>query len=197
MANNAATKVIVATPISGTGSVFRAPIGTALPTTEAAAKNAAFVNVGYISSDGVSRTIGQDTSEIVAAGGDIVRIVKSKHKVTYKFKMLETNAESLRTYHGTGQVTITVGTPTTSTKTTALVKSGFTQRDEWILDTVDGTFIRREVIPIAEVSALGDVKVLTDGSGAGALEYEVELTAYPDSAGVKAYVYTDDGVFIP
>lgn len=40
--------------VGANGSVLLAPVGTAMPTTIAAAWNAAFVDVGYISEDGVT-----------------------------------------------------------------------------------------------------------------------------------------------
>lgn len=197
MANNNAANVVVGMPVQGTGAAFRAPIGTPLPTNEATAKNAAFHNVGYIGSDGVTRTIGSDKSEILAAGGDVVRVIEGKHKVTYKFVMIETNPESLAAYYGTANVTITPGGPAAGTKSAVQIKAGVIVRDAWIFEIVDGARVGREVVPNGEITGRGDTKIVTNGSGDGVFMYDIEITAYADTSGVKAYEYWDDHVFIP
>lgn len=197
MANNTADNVILGSPVTGTGALFRAPVGTALPTEEDTAKNVAFKNLGFISADGVKRNIGQDSSEILAAGGTVVRVIQSKHKVTYKFTLLETNVESLKVFHGDDNVTATAGSPTDGARLAVEVVAGVVQRDSWIIETIDGDWMVREVIPNAEVTARGETTVVTNGSGDGVRQYDIELTAYEDSAGVKAYVYHDNGILVP
>ena len=52
--------------IARTGAVYVAPVGTALPTTTAAALNAAFEDCGYVSEDGVTFTPSETVTKIRA-----------------------------------------------------------------------------------------------------------------------------------
>ena len=54
------------------GAVSRAPLGTALPTTAAAALNEAFKNLGYISDAGMVNSGAISNTAIKAWGGDTV-----------------------------------------------------------------------------------------------------------------------------
>ncbi len=172
MAANTAANVLV----GATGHVYGAPTGTTLPTTEVAALDGAFVNQGYISDAGVVQGIAENITDIAAWGGDIVRSIATQHKLTFTFTMIETNAESLETFYG----------PQTTPLTTTEIKAQSRTRQSWVIDVVDGTIgYLRLVIPDGEVLEVGDVTYATES----AISYEVTLTAYADTSGVKAYKY--------
>ena len=57
-----------------TGAVHWAPKGTTIPTSVSEALDAAFVDLGYLSEDGVA--INQDNTSIKAWGGDDVIVIK-------------------------------------------------------------------------------------------------------------------------
>ena len=59
MANNVAN-VVAGKPLAA-GGVWIAPLGTALPTDETTALNAAFKSAGYIGEDGLTETIERAT----------------------------------------------------------------------------------------------------------------------------------------
>jgi hypothetical protein len=166
-----------------TGAVYHAATGTALPTTAVVALNVAFADVGYISDDGITQEIGTDSKEIVAWGGDTVRKVQTSHDLTYKFTMIEANPESKLVYYG--NYTAGTGASTVQIKSTQL------PRQCWVLSVVDSPAVIRVVIPDGQVTDRGEVTYKTDE----AVGYEVTITCYPDTSGVKAYEYTDaDGV---
>lgn len=175
MANNTAANVLV----GATGHVYGAPAATALPTTEIAALNGAFVNLGYISDAGVVQHIGGNTTPIKAWGGDIIRKIRTEHDLTYAFTMIETNPTSLAAYYGAQS------DPAVAIQ----IKANNNVRQEWVIDVVDGTngYIRI-VIPDGEVLDTGDVTYSTNG----VVEYPIVISAYADSSGVKAYKYVHD-----
>ena len=161
---------------AATGGVFRAPIGTTLPTDTASALDAAFLarNIGFISDAGVIQTIGNDTTDIRAwQGNTVVRTLVNNTKVTYRLEMLETASVSLETYYGnfTGSAFEVTG------------EAGL--RQSWVIQSEDEGNIIRIVIPDGQVTERGD----TNYSSTDALRYPVTITAYPDSSGVSAYGY--------
>lgn len=160
-----------------TGAVYYAATSTTLPTSAAAALAGAFDDVGYISEDGITQTMNIDTNDIQAwQNGDVVRKIQTSHDLTYTFTMLEMSAETVELFYGdyTAGVTEITGD----------------QLGNWafVLDVVDGDNDIRIVIPDGQVTDRGDVVY----SGTDPIGYEVTITCYPDSDGVKAYHYADD-----
>lgn len=174
MAANTSANVLV----GATGHIYGAPTGTTLPTAEVQGINAAFVNLGYISDAGVVQSISRDTTSIKAWGGDEVRKIATSHELSYNFTMLETNSASLETYYG----------DQTDPAAVTQIKSQSGLRQAWVIDVVDGTNLIRIVIPDGEVLEVGDVTYATEE----AIGYEVTLSCYADTSGVKAYLYPHD-----
>ncbi len=187
---NDSTKVAVGKP-KATGGAFTAVAGTALPTTEAVALNAAFKLAGYISQEGLTQRIGVGTEEIVAWGGDTVRKLQTTQDVIFALTMLETNDVSQGVYYGTENVTVTARTLTAGEKLAIKINSNELPRQPWVFELKDGLRTGRIVLPVAQVTDRGEVTYVGDD----AVAYPVELTAYPDANGVKAFIYWDDGVF--
>lgn len=181
-AGNRAANVLVGKPLV-TGGLLVGPLGTTLPTSTATALDAAITAVGYVSEDGVTQTIDAGTQDIVAWGGDTVRTIQSDHKVSFQFKLLETNELSLRTYYGDANVTKNA----TTNEIAARLKAGDLPHKSWIIEVRDGERDVRVVIPDGQVTDRGDLTYVHND----AVMYDLTLTAYPDSSGVKAYVYSE------
>ena len=162
------------TLVAVTGGIFFAPTGTALPTSPSASKNAAFLEVGYVTDAGIVQSIGNTTKEIKAwQNADVVRRIQTDHSATFKFAMLETNANSLAAYYLSYAAGVTQ------------IKSGVMPRKSWILDVVDGTNLIRIVLPDAQITERGDVSYVNGD----AISYPVTIECYPDASSVKAYIY--------
>lgn len=165
-----ASKVEVAV----TGAVYLAPLGTTLPANSSVALDAAFKNVGYVSEDGITESPEEDNTEIRAwQNGDIVRRVQSSHEIQYQFMMLETNEVSLAAYYGNylaGDVKIT---------------GEQLPRQCMVIETIDDGKLRRRVAPVAQVVERGELSLTNDD----ATGYDITLTCYPDTDGVKVYLY--------
>lgn len=150
MANDQ-TKVGVAI----TGSVFRAPLATAAPTTQATALNVAFVDCGYIGEGGVTSTTpaSGDVTNIPAwQNGVTVRTIRTAPTdlPTWKFIALETNKTVVESYFGqTVTQTVTEGSLVVNTLTTRTHYS-------WVIDVVDGAELERTYIPDGLVIEVGD-----------------------------------------
>lgn len=93
------------------GAVFSAPIGTTAPTNATSALGEAFKDNGFVSSDGVTRSISKSTTSIKEWGNGTVLITEDEKTVTVKLKLIEyLNADVQGLVHGEGNVTGTSST---------------------------------------------------------------------------------------
>lgn len=163
------------------GAVYRAPKGTTLPTDATTALASAFVDMGYISEDGVVNSNSPNTEKIKAWGGQVVLIVSTEKPDTFKIKFLEAlNPNVLQTVYGSANVTSGTGTIAITANTKD--PGEFVYAIDMVLA---GGALKRIVIPCGAMSALGDI-VYKDNDAIG---YEVTLDAMPDSSGNNHYEY--------
>lgn len=167
MANNAQN-----VRVGATGVIYHAPLATALPTDVTTALNAAFVDVGYVTDDGLTGEPDESTADMRAWGGDLVRRVISEYGETYQFTMMETNANSIAAYFGNGSATAWEG------KQIEIRKS-------WCFHITDGVKIRRIVLPDAAVTDRGAITYATTE----AIAYPVTVSTFPNAAGVHSFHY--------
>ena len=163
-----------------TGSVLYAPTGTTLPTTAAASWNAAFLDVGYISEDGIEENFNDESKTIKAwQKGAVVRRMITGSEHTFKFKMIEQNLYGVDLFYKGSTVTGT-------TTATLPVKVPTTEKWAFGFDIVDGSYLMRIVVPTGEVTERGNVVYKNDEP----IGREITLTAYPNSSDITAYIYT-------
>lgn len=164
------------------GAVYRAPLGTTLPTSADATLGSAFKGMGYISADGLTNTNNASTSSIKAWGGDTVLVSQTDKTDTFQFTLLESlNTDVLGAIFGTNNVSGTLESGIT-------VDVNVEQQAEasWVIDMVlKGNIAKRIVIPDAAISALADV-VYKDDTAIG---FGVTISALPDSDGNTHYEY--------
>lgn len=163
------------------GAVYRAPKGTTLPTDATTALANAFVDMGYISEDGVVNSNSPSTEKIKAWGGQVVLIVSSEKPDTFKLTFLEAlNETVLKTVYGDGNVTTGTNTITVTANAAALTEHVYA------IDMVmTGGALKRIVIPAGMLSEIGDIVYKDDE----AIGYEVTLDCLPDSSGNNHYEY--------
>ena len=166
-----------------TGAVYRAPLGTTLPTDATTALSGAFAEMGYISDDGVTNSNTPSTTKIKAWGGQIVLIVTSEKPDTFKLKFIEAlNSNVLETVYGEDNVTVDAVNGTIAVKANAAALDDYVYVIE---EALKGGAKKRIVIPCGELSALGDI-VYKDDTAIG---YDVTLDALPNSSGDNHYEY--------
>lgn len=154
-----------------------------LPTDASTALAASLEDAGYVSEDGLVETIDASDDKVKAWGGDIVKIVRTEHSVSYQFTLIEAkNAAGLKLMFGESNVTISAGKIVVK-KTAEMIP-----RATFVFDMKDGDDDIRVLVADGQPSISGDVNY-TDGN---VISYQVTVEAFPDSAGVKSILMMDD-----
>lgn len=164
------------------GAIYRAPVGTTLPTDASTALGSAFKTFGYISEDGLTNSNSRDTATVKDwSGADILTLQNGKTD-TFKYKMMEVkNVEVLKDVYGDDNVTGDIATGLT-------IKANAKEltAHSYVIDTLlNGGYLKRIVIPNGKVTEIADlVYKKTEAMG-----YEVTITALPDSSENTHYEY--------
>lgn len=187
---NKSSNVLVAKPLS-TGGCLIGPVGTALPTDEKTALTAPIKAVGYLTDAGVTLKDGKSSTKIKAWGGDTARTVSTDHTVTVEFGFLEfLNGDVLKEVYGADNVTITPASATEGERAAIKITGADLPRRVFVFEVKDGDARVRIVLPNAQITDSSDLK-FDDGS---AVAPQVTVEAYADASGVKAYLYTNNGL---
>lgn len=175
------TEVTAGKPKVG-GHIYRAPLGTTLPTDTTTALANAFIDMGYVSDDGVTNTNTPETDVIHAWGGTPVLIIQTSKDDKFKIKFISAeNLEVQKMVYGSANVTGALATGVT-------VKANAKELEEYsyVIEMVmRGNVAHRVVIPSARPSDIGDI-VYKDNEVVG---YDVTLDCTADSAGNTHYSY--------
>jgi len=163
------------------GAIYRAPLGTALPTDATTQLPAAFLAMGYCSEDGVVNENSPESDSIKAWGGDTVLTYQESKEDTFQFTMIEAeNINVLKAVYGSTNVT------STSDAITVQATADEPEEAVWVIDMVyRGDKAKRIVIPDGKISEIGEISY-TDTDAVG---YEVTVSAMPDTNGVTHYEY--------
>lgn len=187
---NVSTNVSLGKPKVG-GSVYMAPIGTALPTNSYSELSADYVCCGYISEDGVTNSRSIDSEEKKAWGGDVVYSAQTGRADTWQMAFIEAKNEAvMKLFNGDENVT---GSLTSETGLVVTANNTVLSEHVYIIDMImraDTNFPngvpKRIVIPIGLVSATEDIVYKDDD----VVAYGVTITGTPDTAGNTHYEYT-------
>lgn len=184
-----ANATFVGSPVTGTGGIRRGAPGTTLPTDETTELDQALVKMGYAGEDGVTMTTDRTTEKIKAWGGASVRVVQTEFECTFTFALLETNEVSLQASYGDANVEFTPATSSAGNKTAVQVNAEPLGEQVYVFDMKDGDKRGRIVIPVGNVSEVGEVNFVHSDIS----KRELTIDALPDENGNNAYLYFDDG----
>lgn len=168
--------------VAVTGSVYVGSTELTTPTDSTTAPNVGFLELGYLSEDGITEATDVDSDEIVAwQNGTVVRRTITSQAKTFEFTMIETRQAVLEFVRPGSAITGSTGAYTQEVGAISSVRKAL------IFDILDGTTHLRKVVPNCEITDFGDIEY-ANGEPIG---YPVTVTAYPDDSDVVYYEYTD------
>lgn len=165
------------------GAIFRAPLGTALPTDANTALDEAFLELGFVSEDGVTNNNTPETEDVYAWGGTAVMKSVTEKPDEWTLTLIESlNPNVLKTVYGDANVTVTEDGKSITVKATA----GEVESAVYVLDMIlKGGALKRVVIPVGTLGEIGEV-VYKDDEPIG---YEITIAALDDGSGTTHYEY--------
>lgn len=178
---NAVANVSTTKGVSG-GYFFSAPSTATVPTDIDTALPSDFVNLGFISEDGVTESIETDAENMVDMNGDTVYTASSSRTETITATLIEVKESALKEIYGQSMVT--------ATNDLITVKHGAHDDPSriYVLELVlrDGRRWR-QVVPAGQVTEVGEL-ALASGELAGR---EITITCNVDANGVSVYDYIE------
>lgn len=174
------------------GGIWRAPLGTTLPTDTTTALTSPYVSLGYVGDDGLTRNEARPNTKTFAWGGQLVASLQQSYSVTFTFKLLQPlDADVLKAVHSDGNVTVTAATSTVGTLTSTQLNPTLNKNATWAFESFYQLNTLRQTAPIARITQIGPYKWTHKEIAV----YDVTLECFPDANGNFLYEITDDGVF--
>lgn len=136
-----------------TGRLFAGPVGTAFPADVATTLNAAFVDLGLATTDGLAIGTSTDITDINAwQTFSPVRRVVTGRTTDFKFTLMQTNGATLKLAFGGGTIT-TAGSSRLYTPPAA----GVLDERAFVFEVTDGTVIDRFMLTRGIATLDGDI----------------------------------------
>lgn len=181
MANNTAN--VTAGKPKESGGVYRAPLGSTLPTNASAALDAAFQGLGFVTDAGMTQRYNYQSTEIKDWGGATILTTEEGLTDTYQFVLAEAlNVEVLKTFFGDDNVEGTLATGITVKGNSKSIPAAC-----YVFElAISGGGYRRIVLPNAKPSTRADVQYV----GNNVVGYGITLTCMPGAQGDTHYEYT-------
>lgn len=177
-------KAVLVAKILPTGGVYTADTTVKQPTNATAPLDEAYDALGFIGTEGITRTIGRTTKNVMAASGVMVKTHTTEQLMTYHLTIMESNRAGLSAVFGPENVTIT---DDGGLRVAYNIKE--MPRKSFVFELSEGVNSLREVIPDGQVTQVADTVMGADSE----IAYKITITTFDDAAGNKAYSYISFG----
>lgn len=179
------------------GSILRAPLGTALPTTSYAVLDGAagkFKDLGFANDNGLKQKEERTSTDVFVWGGDLAGTLQEKYSRTMSFTLMQfMNTEVLATAFGINNVSVIPADDENGKEIAIKLNPTLLDTVSWVFDGFYQENLVRVVIPIGRVVTIGDV----DLTHKAYTTVDCTLKAYPDAQRNHGYMYLNDGVLAP
>lgn len=168
-------KTVTAAKPKTAGVIYKAPLGTTLPTDATTALASAYKTLGKLGEGGFSNTYERNSDDIREMGGAVVLTVQTESTDKFKFKLIDAlDPDALKAAFGDTKVT---GTLTGTGGIVVTADGSEPEEAVWVFDTAmrDGAF-QRIVIPDGKVSEMSEIVYRRNE----AVGYELTVTALLD-----------------
>ncbi len=168
----------------GTGLAWFAPVGSTAPTNATSSLDAAFLDAGGISEDGLSIDFEEDTTDIRYYGSrTIQRRIQTNESQTFQIAFMEHNEVSLAIFHkkALGSISPAVSTGAFSVTTGQASTVSYAA----VFQIVDDVRVTRIYCPKVEVSAKESLQY----SAGNPVQFGVTFTAYPVAGSSIVWFY--------
>lgn len=178
--------------VAGTGELFLAPVGSALPTSAAAALDVAFKGYGYTTEDGVSLSKSVEREGVPAwQSSTPVRNLVTGQELNIETTFLQSNEEVLKLWLGSGDFASDGGVAPNNGYRADVPIDPVGQQFALVLEWKDGSITSRLALPKVEITETGDVSLARQATA-----FPVTFGAIaPDSGTVLATWLTTDPAF--
>ncbi|MFD3511054.1 hypothetical protein [Nocardia sp. NPDC058666] len=173
------------------GGVLVAPLNTVLPTTAAGVIAPAFKALGYVSEDGIE-SLGERKVETVKDwNADIIAQLQTEHSVRFGLTLYAVwDQDVLAEIFGENNVTATAATSTSGKLINVRETGVVLPRRSWVFDMKTEDKKLRIVLPNAKISSITEKKFVSNELAG----FTINVEAFKDDSGIKAYRYLDDGL---
>lgn len=170
--------------VGASGSVYVAPVGSTLPVEPDDTLDAAFVDLGATTEDGLTLSPSRTIEKIRAwQSGKAVRTVVTEDELSVAFGLMQWNEETIALAFGGGTFSATTGTAAKYVPPAA----GTVDERAFVFEWVDGDVTSRIVVPRGMVTEIEEITVAKSDAIVLGLTVEV-LGSSPDDF----IYYTDD-----
>lgn len=178
--------------VAGAGHVYVAPAGTALPT-DLTPLDPKYVDLGYVTEDGVGFSFGREVEELNAWQGDSIRILSTKEPATTTFSLMQTNSTIMTVAFGGGTITET-GTGASKIYTFTPPTLGTNTERVLVIEFSDGASISYRYI-IQRTQIMGNVDFTLNRTSA--LTYPLTMSILDNGDKPKFTIVSNDPNMAP
>lgn len=187
------SKVFAGSPtnLTTTGGLYVAPFGTELPDDVDAVLDAAFLNLGYVSADGVTLNTDSSTTPIEVWGGEEIATLRDSYSVEISATLFQVlSPEVNAAIFGPDNVSTAAATSEAGNRMRVLLNSKLPPRVSLVIDSFYENRAIRHVAQIAQLQDLGDIQLVHNAP----LSFECTFRVLRGTDGNHLTKYTDDGV---
>lgn len=171
--------------VGRTGAVYVAPVGSTGPTSSQSSLDAAYVDLGFVSTDGVEVAPNETSNQIFAwQNSTLVRTVFTEAYETIHLTLIESKGAVVELfYRGDTVAVVSAG------EWKIDVHPGQSDPRAYVIDVIDGSKFYRYDIPNGEITERGSIVYSNGGDPIG---FEITISAYGDSNGKAYTIFTND-----